>query len=239
MMRRILQLSVVAFALTVLCQQEASSQDRMPAVPSSQAPAASVSFEGTAPAHPLTVALVARTSQESETAVSASENPLSELAWMVGDWVDQDEEATSESSVSWSKNKVFLIRSFRLSLGGDDPLTGMQVIAWDPAEKHIRSWTYDSRGGFGEESWTRAGDRWSMRTRFTLPDGGRASAVHVMTRESDDLFRWKSVGRVIDGSLQPDIDEVTFIRKTTEVPASAPEATKLDSSSQPQGETKP
>ena len=75
---------------------------------------------------------------------------------MVGDWIDQDEGATNETSVKWSKNRAFLIRSFRLSLGGADPLSGMQVIAWDPAEKHIRSWTYDSRGGFGEESWTPA-----------------------------------------------------------------------------------
>ena len=61
-------------------------------------------------------------------------------------------------------------------------------------------------------------------TKFTLPDGGRASAVHVMTRDNDDSFRWKSVSRVIDGSLQPDIDEVTFIRRTNESSASVPDA---------------
>ena len=63
-----------------------------------------------------------------------------------------------------------------------------------------------------------------MRTKFTLPDGGRASAVQVMTRESDDAFRWKSVSRLIDGSLQPDIDEVTVVRKPAE--STAPQRRK-------------
>jgi len=78
-----------------------------------------------------------------------------------------------------------------------------------------------------------------MRTKFTLPDGGRASAVHVVTRANNDAFRWKSVSRVIDGSLQPDIDEVTFTRKTTEASDPATEATNTGTSSQNKGETKP
>ena len=176
---------------------------------------------GMRPTSGLADALIERTSQVAERAVSASENPLNELAWMVGDWIDADEHATIESSVKWSKNDAFLIRSFRVSNLAAEPLSGMQVIAWDPAEKRIRSWTYDSRGGFGEESWSRSGDHWSMRTKFTRPDGSRASAVHVMTRASDDSFRWKSVSRVIDGSLQPDIDEVTVVRKSTESNATA------------------
>ena len=115
----------------------------------------------------------------------------------------------------------------------------MQVIAWDPAEKRIRSWTYDSRGGFGEESWSRSGDQWSIRKRFTLPDGGRASAVQVMTRVSDDAFRWKSVNRVIDGSLQPDADEMTIIRKSSEPALAAPETATPQRSSTPNGVNQP
>ena len=39
--------------------------------------------------------------QESE----STANPLEVFAWMVGDWVDQDEDATIESSVNWTKNR--------------------------------------------------------------------------------------------------------------------------------------
>ena len=64
--------------------------------------------------------------------------------------------------------------------------------------------------------------------------------MHVMTRAGDDSFRWKSVSRVIDGSLQPDIDEVTVVRKPTEstTPA-APEPTDHGATSTPNGENQP
>ncbi len=165
-MRRIHTLIIGAVALIVLGRQEATSRERMPTVPTEQPPRASVALEESPRGIPLTDALIERTSQSSATESDTPDSPLKELAWMVGDWVDQDEEATNESSVKWTKNGAFLIRSFRLSIGPGDPLTGMQVIAWDPAEKQVRSWTYDSRGGFGEEVWTRAGDRWSMRTKW-------------------------------------------------------------------------
>ena len=42
---------------------------------------------------------------------------------MVGDWVDQDEDATIESSVNWTKNGKFLTRSFRVT-----PKNGGQEI---------------------------------------------------------------------------------------------------------------
>ena len=204
------QIALLAFASLVAPGYEAATlQEPMPTVPSKQTPASSAALEGTVPATALADAMVEQASLVAQDDATAPETPLKELAWMVGDWIDDDDHATIESSVKWSKNGAFLIRSFRVSKVVAEPLSGMQVIAWDPAEKRIRSWTYDSRGGFGEEFWSRAGDQWSMRTRFTLPDGGRASAVQVMTRDSDDAFRWKSVSRVIDGVLQPDIDEVT------------------------------
>ena len=154
----------------------------LPPVPRSKShPRAHRSME-LVPAPALVDTSIERTSQVAEGDATAPQNPLKELAWMVGDWIDADEHATIETSVKWSKNDAFLIQSFRVSNLAAEPLSGMQVIAWDPAEKRIRSWTYDSRGGFGEESWSRSGDQWSMRKRFTLPDGGRASAVQVMTR---------------------------------------------------------
>jgi hypothetical protein len=233
-------IALIAFAaLVALGYEEATSQERTPPAPSKQIPPSSASLDGNAPTAALTDDMIERTSQVAEGDAAASEGPLNALAWMVGDWVDKDENATIESSVKWSRNNAFLIRSFRVSNLAAEPLSGMQVIAWDPAEKRIRSWTYDSRGGFGEESWSRSGEQWSMRTRFTRPDGGRASAVHVMTRVSDDAFRWKSVSRLIDGSLQPDIDEVTVIRKSPESTTPAPDPARPEVSSTPKGENQP
>jgi hypothetical protein len=231
---------LIAFAaLAALGYEEATSQERTPTAPSKQIPPSSASLEQSVPMPPLSDPLIERTSQVAESDVASPANPLNELAWMVGDWIDADEHASIETSVKWSKNNAFLIRSFRVSNLTAEPLSGMQVIAWDPAEKRIRSWTYDSRGGFGEEAWSHAGDQWSMRTKFTRPDGTRASAVHVMTRAGDDSFRWKSVNRLIDGSLQPDIDEVTVVRKTTESATAAPDGAKPPVTNTPNGENQP
>ena len=191
------------------------------------------------PTFPRADGSVERTSHVGTEEPTTIDSPLNELAWTVGDWVDDSEHPSFESSVKWSKNGAFLIHSFRVSDPKAEPHSGMQVIAWDPAEKRIRSWTFDSRGGFGEESWTRSGDQWSIRKKFTLPDGGRASAVQVMTRDSDDAFRWKSTNRVIDGTLQPDTDEINIIRKPTDPGAGTSDAATPQDSSTPKGENQP
>ena len=139
--------------------------------------------------------------------------PLDTLDWMVGDWVDDDEKVTAEFSCHFTKNDAFLLRSFRVALADEVRLSGMQLIAWDPARDAVRSWTFDSDGGFGEETWGQSGNRYTIRAKYTLPDGGTASAVHVMTYVNDDRFTWKSVNREIDGVLQPDIAEVVLVRK--------------------------
>jgi hypothetical protein len=149
-------------------------------------------------------------------------NPLEELAWFVGDWIDRDDEATVESSTAWTRNGRFLRRMFHITPASGPVHSGMQLIGWDPADHTIRSWTFDEDGGFGEERWTRSGDQWSLRSRYTLPDGEHASAIHVIRRLNDDTFTWKSVNRVIGGSLQPDIEEVVVVRAPVEAPT--PEA---------------
>jgi hypothetical protein len=92
----------------------------------------------------------------------------------------------------------------------------MQVIAWDPANETIRSWTFDSNGGFGEDNWTQSGNRYTIRARYTLPDGGIASALNIFTFVDDNTCTWRSVSREIDGELQPDTEEVVLVRKSTE-----------------------
>ena len=72
----------------------------------------------------------------------ASDTPLSELDWLIGDWVDQGEGATLASSVTWTKNKTFLNYSFKASAPGEEDLEGTQVIGWDPANETIRSWMF-------------------------------------------------------------------------------------------------
>jgi hypothetical protein len=141
------------------------------------------------------------------------DGPLETIDWLVGDWASADGEVTAEVSGNFTKNDAFLVRSFRIAGKEDARLSGMQVIAWDPARKTIRSWTFDSRGGFGEETWSQSGNRYTIRTKYTLPDGGLGSALNVMTYVDDDKCTWKSINREIDGVFQPDTDEIVLTRK--------------------------
>ncbi|MBN1911380.1 MAG: hypothetical protein JW818_16675 [Pirellulales bacterium] len=143
----------------------------------------------------------------------ADVSPLAELEWMVGQWVDQGEDATIEATCSWTKNRKFLTRSFSVLIDGKATLEGTQVIGWDPAAKQIRSWTFDSEGGFGEAHWIRDGNRWLAKTSFVLADGKRASAVNVFTYVDENTLRWQSTAREVGGELQPNIPEVTVVRR--------------------------
>jgi uncharacterized protein (TIGR02246 family) len=141
---------------------------------------------------------------------------LKELEWMVGSWIDEDEDATIQTDCQWTKNQNFLNRSFAVVVGDQVDLAGMQIIGWDPAAKQIRSWIFDSDGGFAEGKWTRKDDRWLIRQTGTLPDGSRSSAVNIITRVDDDSFTWQSIHREVNGDLLPNVDEVLVVRKPAE-----------------------
>ena len=91
-------------------------------------------------------------------------------------------------------------------------MAGMQIIGWDPAAKQIRSWVFDSDGGFAEGRWAKKGNRWTITTKGITPDGRKASSVNVITYVDDNRFKWQSVSRIADGELLPNIDEVVVVR---------------------------
>ena len=152
----------------------------------------------------------------------AASPQLQDLAWLVGDWIDESPEATVEATVTWTKNKTFLSYAFKVSAPGMDDLEGTQVIGWDPAAGTIRSWMFDSDGGFGEGVWSKKGDAWIVKFSQVLPDGRKASATNIYTLVDGNTFTWKSIGRKLDGEFLPNIDEVKMVRKT------ASEAAKAD-----------
>jgi uncharacterized protein (TIGR02246 family) len=161
--------------------------------------------------------LLDRVSEEEPPAPPPSNyEQLKELEWMIGSWVDQDEDATVQTDCQWTKNESFMNRSFAVVVGDQVDMAGMQIIGWDPVAKQVRSWIFDSDGGFAEGRWTRKGDRWLIRQTGTLPDGSRSSAVNIITRIDDDSFTWQSVNREMNGDLLPNVDEVLVVRKAAE-----------------------
>ncbi len=132
---------------------------------------------------------------------------------MIGEWIDRDETSMINTVCQWTKNKNFITRSFSVSIKDRVELEGTQVIGWDPVTGTIRSWMFDSEGGFGKAVWTRQGNRWIIKASRTLNTGEKASAENILTHIDRNRFTWQSVGREIDGELLPNIDEVTVVRK--------------------------
>ena len=141
---------------------------------------------------------------------------LQALDWLVGEWNDSDDEATIHSTYRWSVNRAFLIHAFSVQIGDAIQMRGMQVIAWDPAEKRIRSWAFDSDGGFAEGAWEQDGNRFVIRSKSTLPDGSRGAAINVIRKIDDDHLAWSSTARHVDGEMLPNVDEVVVVREVTE-----------------------
>jgi uncharacterized protein (TIGR02246 family) len=149
-------------------------------------------------------------------AAPSHHDKLAVLDWMVGEWVDQGDGSSLRTVCQWTKNKNFLTRSFQASIGDQIELEGTQVIGWDPLRETIRSWVFDSDGGFGVGLWTQKGDRWIVKQLHVLADGRQASATNVIRRVDDDTFTWQSVGREVDGQVLPNVEEVTIVRVSAE-----------------------
>ena len=103
---------------------------------------------------------------------------LQPLAWLVGDWVDDGGSTVVASSCRWSEDGNFLLQDFKVQVNGHVEMNVTQRIGWDPSTKCIRSWVFDSEGGFGQSVWVRDGDGWLIKATGVRPDGTTASATN-------------------------------------------------------------
>jgi uncharacterized protein (TIGR02246 family) len=144
---------------------------------------------------------------------------LKELEWMIGSWVDDDDDeaTTIETTCKWAKNQNFIVRTFSISIRDRLTTSGLQIIGWDPSSKQIRSWVFDSDGGHGEGVWTKKGKSWYIQTRDTLTNGQKATGVNILTPMDKNRFTWESVDRQAGGQLLPNISAMPVIRKAAVV----------------------
>jgi uncharacterized protein (TIGR02246 family) len=140
---------------------------------------------------------------------------LRPLAWLVGEWVDDGGSTVVISSCRWSEDKSFLLQDFKLQINGRNAMDVTQRIGWDPLTKQIRSWVFDSEGGFGESLWTRDGNSWIIKATGVRPDGTTASATNVLTQIGSDGYVWRTTDRIVADERQPSM-EVKVVRKPPE-----------------------
>ena len=144
--------------------------------------------------------------------VDAAAAALDELGWMVGSWKDNSSGVTVATSVDWTKNRHFLRRSIAVTRDGEEPMEATEVIGYDPVAGSIRSWVFDSEGGFGEGTWKREDNKWLVTFKATAPDGSMSTAQHIITFVDDQKYTWESINRQRDGEVLPSLDRIEVIR---------------------------
>jgi uncharacterized protein (TIGR02246 family) len=156
--------------------------------------------------------LLDRVTEESISAVDSNYDKLKELEWMVGRWIDQDDEVTVVTECNWTRNNNFLVRSFTVHVNDDIDMSGMQIIGWDPVAKRIRSWVFDSDGGFGQATWNRKEDQWFIQQSGVLADGRQSSSVNIIRYVDEKTCTIQSVNRTVDDEVLPNVPEVRIAK---------------------------
>jgi hypothetical protein len=137
---------------------------------------------------------------------------LKSLEWAVGDWVDSGGKGDVKVKVYWAPNKSFLMMDYETKREGADPMLTTQRVGWDPVNNLMRSWVFDSTGGWGEGYWTRDGNKWIVAASGILADGGTGGSTNIYEFKDDNTILYRSVDRDIDGQPVADV-EVKLVRK--------------------------
>jgi uncharacterized protein (TIGR02246 family) len=135
---------------------------------------------------------------------------LKDLQWMVGDW--QTEKGAEVVSIRWALDKAFLVQEYKIK-EADGVMEVRQLVGFDPLTGRIKSWTFDSRGGYGEGLWTRQGNSWVSETVGVLPGGQTGAGANVVRYVDDQTFIYQSRDRQVGGQPIPDA-EVRLVRKS-------------------------
>jgi uncharacterized protein (TIGR02246 family) len=153
--------------------------------------------------------------RETEDTELTNHERLKPLEWLIGDWIDESPDSVVITSCKWSDNKNFLLSGINIRVQGSNAMHLTQRIGWDPLTKQIKSWLFDSEGGYGESFWTRTGDRWLVKATAVRRDGTTASMTNIYTPTGKDSYTWQTTDRVVAGEVLPPI-EIKVVRKPPE-----------------------
>ena len=106
---------------------------------------------------------------------------LMNLEWLIGDWVNESDDAVVSTTCKWEKGGNFLVREFSMKTKGQPVLSGTQRIGWDPLKRRFKTWIFDSEGGHGEGFWTRDGNQWVVKVEGVGREGKPVSATNIIT----------------------------------------------------------
>jgi uncharacterized protein (TIGR02246 family) len=138
---------------------------------------------------------------------------LQDLAWLVGEWVEESPYSIVHSVCVWNDNGNFLMQEFKVQVAGQIAMSGTMRIGWDAVRKQFKSWVFDSHGGSAEGIWIKSGNVWIVRSQGSTSAGETASATYRYRPIDGDTIGWSATDLVIDGELQDDMPEIIVKRR--------------------------
>jgi uncharacterized protein (TIGR02246 family) len=150
--------------------------------------------------------------QESEPAASTREAQLQPLTFLLGTWAANDGDGLIEMSCRWTTRRNFLVQSYKIVRNAEIEFESSQIIGWDPRTESLRSWMFDSEGGFGVGRWSESQGSWTLHTLQVLNDGREASGTYAFDLLESDRLRFRSLGREVEGELVPNLEPVELQR---------------------------
>lgn len=139
-------------------------------------------------------------------------NHLTQLEFLVGQWIDESQTGRVETVCNWSDDGNYLMQEYVVKTRRGVALRGTQRIGWDPLRRTIRAWVFDHAGGIVESTWTPVEGSWFITAAGTTPDGKAVSANRVVTPLSNDSFQIESTHQFVGGELLPD-SSVKVVRR--------------------------
>ncbi|MGQ0635302.1 MAG: SgcJ/EcaC family oxidoreductase [Planctomycetaceae bacterium] len=138
---------------------------------------------------------------------------LPALDWLVGDWVEETEAAYVRLSCRWVDGRNYLLQEFKIRMTDQPTVTGSTRIGWDPLAQEVRSWTFDSSGGFSNARWTPAPGGWLVKSQGVTHSGRLAAATTLLKKIDGQTFAWESRDRLEPRWLPTSTDAVVFKRR--------------------------
>jgi uncharacterized protein (TIGR02246 family) len=138
-----------------------------------------------------------------------SADHLKPFEQLLGNWVSTDK--STDLHCAWTLKKSFILMEYKTKRGNEEYLTA-QRFGWDPVNQRIRSWYFDSAGGYGEAAWTEVSDGYAGEAGGVLSDGRIGSAIYHARMDDHGSFIFQARNRSVDGRPLADF-ELTFVRK--------------------------
>jgi len=141
------------------------------------------------------------------------DDTLKDLEWLIGTWRMDTKDRDVTTTYEWDENKTFIRGKYTVKKDAKVIESGMQIFGRDNAEGGIRSWVFQSDGGFGDGLWTRDGKNWTVDFGGVTADGKKLSATVNYVRVNPETFTWQSVQQTVDGQPIADAQPIKVTKQ--------------------------